>query len=408
MKSTYLILFLVFTFFSCTKDETVPKVDDILPSQKSAAIISADNEFGFDLFKKLNTTLAPESNTMISPLSVSLALAMVYNGSEGNTKTQMEKTLHKSNMSAEEINQSYLDLVNGLTSHDPKVELSISNAIFYRNTFNIKTPFINTNQKYYEAEVQALDFTKSTETLNKVNGWVDSKTNGKIAKIIDKVSPFDVMYLLNAIYFNGEWTYSFNSKETVDQNFTTLNNQVVQAPTMFIEKPFNYISNSDFEMLEMPYGSKKYSMLIILPAPGKKVNEVISLLSSEKVDNWMNSMTEQKKKVYLPKFEFSFGNSLKDELAALGMPDAFDGAIANFAGITNDDQLYISEVMHKTFIKVDEKGTEAAAVTGITMGRTSFVPDEYFRVDRPFVFAIREKDTKAILFIGKVIDPTKK
>jgi serpin B len=408
MNSIFFIIVLVSILFSCTQDEPIPVINDLKPSQKSAAIISADNEFGFDLFKKLNATLQSESNTMISPLSVSLALAMVYNGSEGNTKTQMEKTLHKNNMTAEEINQSYLELIEGLVSHDPKVELSISNAIFYRNSFNIKPAFINTNKKYFAAEVQALDFNKSTETLNTVNGWVNTKTKSKISKIIDRVNPFDVMFLLNAIYFNGEWTYSFNSKETVDQNFTTISNQVVQAPTMFIEKPFNYYSNADFQMLEMPYGSKKYSMLIILPTFGKNVNEVIPLLNSEKLDSWMNNMTEQKKKVYLPKFEFSFGNSLKDELAALGMPDAFDAAMAKFGAITDDDQLYISEVMHKTFIKVDEKGTEAAAVTGITMGVTSVGPDQNFRVDRPFVFAIREKDTKAILFIGKVIDPTKK
>ena len=172
-----------------------------------------------------------------------------------------------------------------------------------------------------------------------------------------------------------------------------------------MENPFNYYSNQSFELLEMPYGSGKYSMLIFLPETGKKVDDVISLLTSENVNSWVGQMTEQKKEVFLPKFEFKFDNSLKDELTALGMTDAFDDAKANLSGISDAARLVISEVMHKTYIKVDERGTEAAAVTGITIDITSIGPDNSFRVDHPFVFAIREKDTQAILFIGKVMDP---
>jgi serpin B len=172
---------------------------------------------------------------------------------------------------------------------------------------------------------------------------------------------------------------------------------------MKIEKPFNYFSHSDFQLLEMPYGSGKYSMLIFLPASGKNTGNVISMMSSENVNDWISKLSEQKKEVFLPKFEFKFKNSLVDELKALGMTDAFDNA--NLSGISDAAQLVISEVMHKTYIKVDERGTEAAAVTGITVELTSMPADNSFRVDHPFVFAIREKDTKAILFIGKVLDP---
>jgi serpin B len=155
----------------------------------------------------------------------------------------------------------------------------------------------------------------------------------------------------------------------------------------------------------MPYGGGKYSMLVFLPVNGKKTDDVISLLTSENVNDWISKLTEQKKKVYLPKFEFKFDNSLKDELAALGMTDAFDDTKSNLSGISDAAKLIISEVMHKTYIKVDERGTEAAAVTGITIGVTSMPLDNSFRADHPFVFAIREKDTKAILFIGKVMNP---
>ena len=404
MKRIISLLLLTF-LFACNQAENDPKVTDLTPNEKSAKIIAADNQFGFELFKKVNASLDEPKNTMISPMSVSLALAMVYNGTEGNTKAQMEQMLHKAGMTSEDINQSYKELVAALISHDPKVELSISNAIFYRKTFPVKDAFKTTNKNYYNAEVSGLDFSKTAETLNKVNGWVNTNTKGKIDKIIEQVKAEDIMYLLNAIYFNGEWKYRFDTKETADRSFTKENNTVVQVPTMKIEKPFNYFNHSDFQLLEMPYGSGKYSMLIFLPASGKNTGDVISMMSSENVNGWISKLSEQKKEVFLPKFEFKFDNSLKDELAALGMTDAFDDAKANLSGISDAAQLVISEVMHKTYIKVDERGTEAAAVTGITVGVTSMPVDNSFRVDHPFVFAIREKDTQAILFIGKVMDP---
>lgn len=405
MKRLFSFLAMALLIMACTNEPDNQEITNLTLTEKSAKIIAADNQFGFEIFQKVNASLGEPKNTMISPMSISLALAMVYTGTSGDTKKQMEDMLHKSGLTPDDINQSYKELVAALSSHDPKVELAISNAIFYRNTFSVKNDFITTNQNYYQAEVAGLDFTKTAETLNKVNGWVNTKTKGKIDKIIEQVNPEDVMYLLNAIYFNGEWQYRFDPKETTDMPFTKEDNQVVQVPTMTIENPYKVYSHESFQMLEMPYGSGKYSMLIFLPASGKSTNNVISLLSAENVDDWLTKMTEQKEKVYLPKFEFKFDDSLVDELNALGMTDAFNDAKANLSGISDAAKLIISEVMHKSYIKVDERGTEAAAVTGITIGVTSMPIDNSFRVDHPFVFAIREKDTKAILFIGKVMNP---
>jgi serpin B len=405
MKRLFSFLAMALLILACTNEPESQDITNLTPTEKSAKIIAADNQFGFEIFQKVNASAGEPKNTMISPMSISLALAMVYNGTNGDTKKQMEDMLHKSGLTPDDINQSYKELVAALSSHDPKVELAISNAIFYRNTFSVKNDFITTNQNYYQAEVAGLDFTKTAETLNKVNGWVNTKTKGKIPEILQEVNPEDVMYLLNAIYFNGEWQYRFDPKETTDLPFTKEDNQMVQVPTMTIENPYNYYNHESFQMLEMPYGSGKYSMLIFLPASGKNTNNVISLLTAENVDGWIQKMTEQKKKVYLPKFEFKFDDSLVDELQVLGMTDAFNDAKANLSGISDAAKLVISEVMHKSYIKVDERGTEAAAVTGITIGVTSMPIDNSFRADHPFVFAIREKDTKAILFIGKVMNP---
>jgi len=397
---------IIFSNTSCSKDDPIePAPGNINVDLKSEQIIAADNQFGLELFKLINEEEATDKNLMISPLSVSLALAMAYNGAEGDTKLQMEEMLHKAGMTPEEINQSYQYLVNALESLDPKVELSIANAIFYNELFNIKSDFISTNQTYYGAEVDGLDFTNTNSTLETVNGWVKENTRNKIDKIIEQVSPQDVMYLINAIYFNGEWTYQFDKDETADRFFILEDDTEIQVPTMLTEETFNYLNEEKFELLEMPYGGKKYSMLIFLPHQGYGVNDVIESLNPEALQNWMDNMNGWKKKVFMPKFEFAYKNSLKDNLHALGMTDAFNPVKSDFSGIADLSDLFISEVMHKSYIKVDERGTEAAAVTGITFEVTSIGPDPFFAVDHPFVFAIREKDTNAILFAGKVMNP---
>ncbi|OFY03593.1 MAG: hypothetical protein A2W90_05990 [Bacteroidetes bacterium GWF2_42_66] len=391
---------------ACTKNNPVDETpSDIEMSQKSAKIVESDNQFGMELFKKINAADTEGKNIMISPLSVSLALAMAYNGAEGDTKEQMEIMLHKLNLTPDEINQSYKTLVNALKSHDVKVALEIANAIFYHQDFSVKNDFLNINKEYYDAEVKALDFGNSKNTLETINGWVSDKTHEKIESILDVISPNDVMVLVNAVYFNGEWTYRFEKDNTADRVFFYEDGSNKNVPTMMIKEKFSYYEHSQFEMLELPYGGGKYSMLVFLPKEGITVNQTIGLLSPENISSWIGQMQSWEKKVFLPKFEFKYDNSLNDELQALGMVDAFLPAKANFKGITEAQQIFISEVMHKSYIKVDERGTEAAAVTGITFETTSAGPNDIFAVDHPFAFAIKEKDTNAILFIGKVLDP---
>ncbi len=407
MKTLSLLTICSLLLFSCNQESDNQPINNITPTEKSAKIVAADNQFGLEIFQDINKLQTEQKNTMISPMSISLALAMVYNGTDGNTKSQIENMLHKSGLTSDDINQNYKDLVSALASHDSKVELNVSNAIFYRNTFPVKDDFISANKKFYEAEVSGLDFTKNTDALNTINGWVNTKTKGKIDKIIEQIRPEDIMFLLNAIYFNGEWKYRFDAGQTTSQPFSKEDNTSIQVPTMTIENSFNYYNDTNFEMLEMPYGSGKFSMLVLLPKMGKKTSDVISSLSTSNLESWLSKLSETKKTVFLPKFEFKFDKSLISNLQDLGMVDAFDPAKADLSGISSAAKLFISEVMHKSYIKVDEKGTEAAAVTGVTVGTTSVGPDlAVFRADHPFVFLIREKDTNSILFVGKVVDPS--
>lgn len=413
MKKLMILFSLLFSlpsFNSCSDtisiDEDESELPKIVLDVKSQQIVDSDNEFGLEIFKKVNEDLEPGKNLMISPLSISLALAMAYNGADGDTKSQMETMLHKAGLSPDQINQSYKSLVEALQSHDPKVELSIADAIFYRETFSVKPGFINTNQTYYDAEVEALDFSNATATLDRVNGWVQDKTKDKIESIIDQVSPDDVMYLVNAIYFNGEWTYQFEKDNTQNMPFYSENGEELQVPTMMLgETTLRHANTDKFALLELPYGGKKYSMLIFLPHDDFTTDDVIQNMNQANLKSWLSSLQDRDLEVRLPKFEFSYEKSLNNNLQALGMTDAFVPSRSDFSGIADVDDLYISEVKHKSFIKVDEEGTEAAAVTGVGFAITSIQPKSVFQVDHPFVFAIREKDTNALLFMGKVNNP---
>ncbi len=408
LKSIFLFAAMLLVVVACNDDDELNlPPSDIVMTQKSAAIIDADNRFGFELFQKIVQADTEKKNIMMSPLSVSLALGMAYNGAEGNTRDEMETMLHKLNLTPEEINESYKMLVSALKSHDSKVELDISNGIFYHKTYSIKNTFLNANQEYYSAEVRALDFANGASTLKAINDWVKNKTHEKIDKIIDFINPYDVMVLVNAVYFNGEWTYRFEKDNTADRVFFYENGSSAQLPTMMIKGTFFSYKHNQFEMIELPYGGEKYSMLVFVPGEGHTIDELVKLLSTDNLQDWMRRMNKFNQKVFLPRFEFSYETGLVDYLQQLGMKDAFSAEAADFSGITDQSRLFISEVKHKSYIKVDERGTEAAAVTGIVFETTSVGNEKIFAADRPFVFAIHERDTNSILFIGKVTNPEK-
>ena len=290
-------IFFLFVAGACNNDDPL----DIPPSEielneKSAGIIESDNQFGLELFQKINETDTEGKNIMVSPLSVSLALAMAYNGAEGTTKEQMEDMLHKLNLSPDEINQSYKTLVDALKNHDVKVELDIANGIFYDENFNVKNDFLSTNKEYYDAETKALDFANSGNTLKTINGWVKNKTHDKIESILENISPYDVMVLVNAVYFNGEWTYQFEKDNTADRVFFFEDGSNANVPTMMIKEKFNYYKHDKFEMLELPYGSEKYSMLVFLPEEETPVSQIVNMLSPDNINNWIGEMGLWEKK----------------------------------------------------------------------------------------------------------------
>ena len=405
-------ILLVALLVSCKKSSDVnpseqPYKQKIFLNEKAQAIVEADNTFGINLFKKLNDLSEEEgANMIISPLSVSIALGMTYNGSEGETKEAMENALGFSGLSVEEINQSYQTLINALTTVDPKVTMEIPNSIWYRDTFSVLQDFIDLNQNYFYAKVLPLDF-NDPASVGIVNNWVAEGTHNKIIEIIDGIDETAVIFLINAVYFNGTWKFEFDEQNTQLQPFYLSNGTTKQVDMMQQEATLNYTANNLFEAVDLYYGSGNFSMVIILPRETYSTEDIIAEMNAVKWSAWINSFSEANIHLSLPKFKLEYEERLNDALIELGMGIAFDPFTADFSKINPDYQLYIGFVKHKTFIDVNEEGTEAAAVTIVGIELTSAGDDQpyYFYVNRPFLFAIKERDTKAILFLGKVMEP---
>ncbi len=409
-KLFYLILVPALLLGSCQKSpgpEPGPKVISL--DQKSLQLLQTSNDFAFDIFNKVVSFDEDKGNLMISPLSISLALAMTYNGADGTTKEAFEKTLHLNGLSVEEINQSYQSLVNALLSVDPKVIMEIANSIWYRNDFSVEDSFLNINKNYYNSEVRKLNFSDPA-SVDIINSWVSDKTHEKIGKIIDKIEPANVMFLINAVYFKGIWKYQFNKEDTKEEPFFDKNGNLFKnVQMMSFKEKINYTSNDLLRAIDLPYGQGNFSMSILLPDYGISADSIISSMNKDSWSNLINSFSNDTEvNVYLPKFKIEYKKELIPDLTQLGMGVAFSGG-ADFTKINKGGNLYISSVKHKTFIEVDEEGTEAAAVTSVTISYTSAGGGGdgsiEFRADHPYIFVIREQTTGAILFMGKVIEP---
>ncbi len=409
MKAIICVAILTAALLSCEKTEKrmdLPPqgIKDLNLSVKTTEVIQADNDFGLALFRN---ALAgnEEDNILISPTSVALALAMTYNGAARETKTAMEEALRKQGFTPEEINQSYKSLVEALTTVDPGVQLQIANSIWYKKGFNVLPQFIQVNLDYYDAEVNSLKF-DNPAAIEEINNWVDEKTKHKIDKIIEEIPAEAVMYLINAMYFKGDWQNAFDKKNTSKGPFYTGDDSQVSVPFMKRQSDYPYMECDSFALVELPYGRGNFCMNVLLPQPGYSLSDLIPALTAENWESWLKRRHFEKLNLVLPRFTFSYENILNNELAAMGMGVAFTSQ-ADFSGINGTGELVISKVIHKTYVDVNEEGTEAAAVTAVEMDLTAMPPGEpvTFRADRPFVFAIREVTTGAVLFIGIVQNP---
>jgi serine protease inhibitor len=394
---------------SCSKNKATdtPKTPgQISLNQHQKQLVVSNNAFGFDIFKTIMKAEGNDKNVFISPLSISLALAMTYNGANGATKTEMQNTLRFPDLTSDDINGYFQKISSALIQVDPKVNLGLANSIWYRNDFSVLPAFIQVNQDYFNAEVQSLDFS-SPAAANTINNWVSDKTNKRIPKVIDQINGDIIMLLINAIYFKGSWMYEFEKNGTHDLNFILADASSITTPMMHQKGSFNYFSNEQFSAVEMPYGQGNFTMVVLLPNDSHNTSDIVANLSSENWDSWINNFSKQTVDITFPRFKFEYERYLNNDLIGLGMPKAFSSGEADFTNINANGGLYISFVKHNSFVEVNETGTEAAAVTTVAMGTTAGPNPSYytFLANKPFLFAIRETTTNTILFIGKVNNP---
>jgi len=368
-------------------------------------LVTANTRFGFKLFSEV-VSETPGKNVLISPSSVAIALSMVYNGADDTTRTAMANTLELSGMTLAEVNQANAALKLSLEAADPTVKVAIANSLWSRQGVSFQPNFLRQNQQFYHAEVASLDFGRP-DAVNRINRWVSRHTEGKIPQIIDRINPDDVMFLINAIYFNGTWTRPFDPRLTRPQPFHLADGTTTSHPLMAQSGSYLYTETDQFQAINLPYGDRHLSMLVFLPKPAFSLETFQATLTADNWATWVSQFRHQPGAIQLPRFKTEFGIGLNDALKTLGMDIAFDPNQANFTNLIADNSVYISQVQHKTFIDVNEAGTEAAAATSIGVTTTSMPVDPPFRmiVDRPFFYAICDNRTGTILFMGTIVNP---
>lgn len=376
-----------------------PIVLSAVQSQK----VAADNAFAFDLFRQVIATADDNKNALISPLSATMALGMLYNGTSPDAGAEMAAALGMADLQPEQINEYYRTMREALLEIDPQTELGIANSIWSREGYGVKKRFIDLNCDYYDAHVESRDFNLPA-TLKAINNWCAGKTCNKITKIVDRIPAEAMMYLINAVYFKGVWQCEFDKNNTRQGNFAMAGGKAKNVPMMNQTARFPYCEDASMQCLEMPYGNGAFSMVVMLPVQGKSVDELIAELDADSYNAMLARLAEREVMVKLPRWRQECNFSLNDPLSNLGMRRIFCSG-GNLNGIADDSRLCVSGVQQKSFIEVNEQGTEAAAVTVVEVGVTSVPSYPRFLADRPFVYLIREKSTGVILFIGRMDEP---
>jgi serine protease inhibitor len=419
---TYMLLTLVLTFSLAACDlqsnMTDPEVNQEvferreLPrslSESETQIVDGTGYFGFNLMHEL-IDRTPDHNHFISPLSIIMAYGMAMNGAENETFSQMQDVFGMTDLSREDINQAARELIELLTTFDDEVQFNIANSIWIRDTFDVETDFIDINQHYFNALVEKSDFSDPA-TVDMINQWVSENTEGLIDKITEApIDPLSVMFLINAIYFNGEWTFQFDPDHTEIKPFYPAKGTPIDVDMMRLDGAENlqYTSGEDYQAINLFYGDAGFAMTLVLPDENVNLDTWLQGISWDDWKAMTSSFGNAAVNLEMPKFELEYEiDGFKEILQSLGITDAFDPAASDFSRINSIyDDLYISDTKHKSFIRVDEEGTEAAAVTSIEMGVTSAPQTIDLRFDRPYFYVIREVESNAILFMGTMANPS--
>ena len=384
-------------------------VPGFVEAQTVNDLVAGNTQFALELSKQLSKE---PGNQFYSPGSISTALGMAYVGARGETAQQMAKTLHFSGPQ-ENLPAAFAELNKTLNAGAAAggYQLSIANRLWGQRGQDFVPAFLATVRDQFDAELAAVDFVQDSEgTRQLINTWVADKTQQKITNLIPagSLTPLTRLVLTNAVYFKGDWAKPFSKPATQEANFHVTSDKTTRAPQMAQTTEFGYWAGDGLKLLELNYAKCDLSMVVILPETVDGLPELEAQLSAAKLDQWIKNLRPTKVQVFLPRFKATSEFSLKDVLAKLGMPLAFDPAGADFSGISSGEKFSISAVIHKAYVDVNEEGTEAAAATGVVMvARAAIRPQAppVFRADHPFLFLIRDRQSGSILFLGRMQNP---
>jgi len=393
--------------FGCNDDSVDSRPDPVRPVVIPERISAGTNDFAFDFFKNLQQVENSDKNLFVSPLSLHIALGMLLNGAENETASEILKTLKMEGVSQADLNNAYKTLLNDMPAADSKVTLGLANSVWYRNTVQVETDFKNVLNQSFNAEITGLEFNKAA--LDKINQWASDKTNGKIKKVLDEIKEDEVMFLLNTLHFKGDWTTKFDAKNTLDQTFHLQTGTDKKVKMMYAKSDFALSGSEKYTAVKLPYGNGQFEMTVLLPRDQNSITEILNSFTSAQWSKIKSDTAKIGINLGLPRFTLEYSKRLNDALKSMGMPKAFSD-LAEFGKMIKTMPIKVGFVKQDTYLGIDEKGTEAAAVTTIAMVELSSNPKEPQNVifDRPFGIIISEKTSNTILFMGRIMNPDSK
>lgn len=409
---TIFLLINLFILTSCgtgSSNESLKIANDVeYGNEDYRTIVSSNNQLGFELMEEAERD--DNGNIFISPTSLVMALSMVYNGADGVTKEEMANVLHIEGIDAEELNKANASLMSILFQNTKDVQLNVANSIWLNEHYHFQEAFAEKNKDYFNAEIREINIS-DPEAPNTMNDWVKNATNGKINQIVEPpINPDLVTILINAIYFKGNWTHPFNKEQTEKSIFTLESGNTKEVSLMRLNEKLAYMENEMFQAVSLPYGDdQNLSMKVFLPRENVPISQFEKLLNNTNWVEWKSEFKEKEGTILLPRFQLEYEALLNDTLKTLGMPSAFDNA--NFSKMIEENApLYISKVTQKTFLDVNEEGTEAAAATSVEIVTESASAEMpfYMEVNRPFFIAITDDKTGVVLFMGSISNPIEK
>jgi serine protease inhibitor len=390
----------------CTNDDNLPPSNEVNPVEIPSEIADASTDFAFNFLHNLQETQPKSDNLFVSPLSLHMALGMLLNGADNETAKEIQKALEMQGVSMTDLNKAYKTLITDLPVADSRVTLGLANSIWYKTGFNVHPDFQSVLRDSFHAEITGLPFNDAA--ADRINQWASDKTNGKIKKVIDQIRADHVMFLLNALYFKGDWKARFDPKETVDAPFTLEDGSVKTVKMMNIKSAFSLAGDATYNAVRLPYGNGQFSMTILIPKGTTTIDAVLSGLDLEKWKTITSMTNSNNIKVGLPRFKLDYSAFLSGTLQQMGIQKAFSNS-AEFGKLSQDTKVKVDFVKQDAYLGIDEKGTEAAAVTSIGMMATNVGPEEpKFICDRPFGIIISENTSNTILFMGRIKNPDSK